>query len=269
MAIVANSTSYYVHANHLDAPLALTDSSGTIAWKASNTPFGLTVVTVDTLPDHFTARFPGQYSDTDTSFYYNYFRDYDPELGRYIQSDPIGLAGGINTYAYVGGNPINAIDPLGLDYVFIWKPGNFSDSSGNVYPSQFGHASVMTDLGTYVSHHPDKSGFNPADSLFRTYEQDKALYGRDADFIMYVDNPNKRASDKFAKDYMSSEDYWGVFGNCTDATRSTLNAGESGIPSLNNGLSNAVSYPSELESTLRSAYWLNRTVIRDVNPYTP
>jgi RHS repeat-associated protein len=65
-------------------------------------------------PSPTSSAFRDSFYDQATRLHYNYFRDYDPRLGRYIESDPIGLAGGINTYAYVGGNPVNHTDPLGL-----------------------------------------------------------------------------------------------------------------------------------------------------------
>ena len=59
-------------------------------------------------------RLPGQYFDAETYLHYNYFRDYDPSLGRYVESDPIGLRGGLNTYSYVMNNPLKNIDINGL-----------------------------------------------------------------------------------------------------------------------------------------------------------
>ncbi|RTE86188.1 MULTISPECIES: RHS repeat-associated core domain-containing protein [Gammaproteobacteria] len=134
---IKGTTLYYVHTDHLGRPEAITNSSKSVVWRAEPTTFGVRNVVSSSigafniglitgiLPfthaghashvQNRSIRFcPGQYWDSEKQSWYNLNRDYDPETGRYLQSDPIGLAGGFNTYVYVGGNPVNLIDPLGL-----------------------------------------------------------------------------------------------------------------------------------------------------------
>ena len=72
-------------------------------------------------------RFPGQYYDAETGLHQNYFRDYKADIGRYVESDPIGLKGGINLFTYVKNNSVNLDDPLGL------LPFNILPTSGCEY----------------------------------------------------------------------------------------------------------------------------------------
>ncbi len=103
---------HYVHADHLGTPTLLTNMVGRVVADTEATPFGETYIDYAEIPHN--NRFPGQYRDSETGLHYNYFRYYYPNIGQYIQSDPIGLAGGLNTYGYVAANPINAVDPMGL-----------------------------------------------------------------------------------------------------------------------------------------------------------
>ncbi len=141
--ITSTPSVYYVHTNHIEAPLALSNANGVTVWQANYTPFGEAEIVINTINEELKARFPGQYHDVESGLYYNYFRDYDPELGRYIQSDPIGLAGGINTYGYVGGNPIGLIDPYGLSSCYTLNTlfaelsicvGNPNEDDGIIIP---------------------------------------------------------------------------------------------------------------------------------------
>ncbi len=118
----AAGTVYYVQADHLNTPRVLTDRAGLVRWTWGGEPFGQSAANDN--PSGvgaftFNLRFPGQYYDVESGFINNGFRVLDASVGRYTQSDPIGLAGGINTYAYVRGNPLSYVDPSGLAQCFF------------------------------------------------------------------------------------------------------------------------------------------------------
>ena len=118
-------TLYFYHADHLGTPIAMTDSSGTLVWRAEHTPFGsIYALVVGTISNNL--RFPGQYFDSETGLAQNWFRDYDAKIGRYREVDPI--LNKINranvlrripgVYNYSSNCPTRNTDPLGL-----WKVG--------------------------------------------------------------------------------------------------------------------------------------------------
>jgi RHS repeat-associated protein len=117
---VVSGNVYYIHTDHLDTPREITNEQNQTIWKNPplTEPFGMTPVDDDPDGDGqtftFNLRFPGQYYDQETGTHYNYYRDnYLPDFGRYGQSDPIGLEGGINTYGYANNNPLIFVDSTG------------------------------------------------------------------------------------------------------------------------------------------------------------
>ena len=109
---------HYLHTDHLGTPMLATDKTGQTTWKGISEAFGLTRVD-NSSSITMNLRFPGQYWDSETNTHYNFHRDYRPQVGRYVQSDPIGLGGGLNTYMYPE-NPLNLFDSKGL-YRMSWS----------------------------------------------------------------------------------------------------------------------------------------------------
>jgi len=132
----ASPVIYFIHTDQLGTPQKMTDGSANIVWDNLSDPFGNAVATQGTnwnaanwggfdwavtMLSLSNLRFPGQYFDGETGLNQNWNREYDPTTGRYGQSDPVGLVGGINTYSYVDSNPVTQIDPGGQQ-VFPMPP---------------------------------------------------------------------------------------------------------------------------------------------------
>ncbi|WP_246432365.1 RHS repeat domain-containing protein [Xanthomonas theicola] len=152
VGVLAKNSLRYVQPDHLGTPRAVIDPVRDVAiwrWDLKGEAFGNTSPDQDPDKDGtafvFDMRFPGQRYDAASGLNYNYFRDYEPDGGRYIQPDPIGFAGGISMFSYVESSPFSRVDPLGLKKWDFDGPGDTSvcqyyqalvDQSGSCYYKQ-------------------------------------------------------------------------------------------------------------------------------------
>ena len=181
IATLTPTKTYRVYADHLDTSrrVATNDNEATIVWKWEGKPFGESEAT-GTLS--FNLRFPGQYFDSETKTHYNINRDYNPVTGRYIQSDPIGFDGGLNSYAYVGGKPINLVDLLGEVEGYInWQ---YFIIQGGTVNEQWG---IWNDLLTVFSTTRGNQMLNKLKE--RMYFSRDAWLWLSEDFIINLDIP--------------------------------------------------------------------------------
>jgi RHS repeat-associated protein len=178
VATLQSAGRFYIAPDHLGAPHEITNGAAQTVWFWDHDPFGNGAPAAAT-GFSYDLRLPGQLYDAETGLNYNYYRDYDPVIGRYFESDPIGLEGGVNTYAYVRGSPLAYIDSRGevsaqvaaivgvvivgiiqqIEY-YQWAstpPAPYG--SGPVPPSPSPHAFPLPPPGTCTQNYPYGFGY--------------------------------------------------------------------------------------------------------------
>jgi len=153
---------YFYIKDHLDSPQKLVDENGDIKWAGEYSAFGEVTVSMNDVRNNF--RFPGQYLDGETGFYYNVHRYYDAGIGRYLREDPIGLEGGINFFVYVQNNPLNQIDLLGKLSCWLGEPLTMITAVG---PFDAWRAKILADQALSMARTIGLSGIHngPADAF--------------------------------------------------------------------------------------------------------
>jgi RHS repeat-associated protein len=216
VAVLTGSNAYYVHTDHLGTPRSITDGN-TVIWRWESDPFGTTAAQED--PDGdltdftYNLRFPGQYYDGETGLHYNYFRDYDPSTGRYIQSDPIGLFAELNPYSYVGQSPLDYDDRYGLQRAPPRPPPRYNQR-GMINPNspvrppsdsqvaRAERAQAMRDyyrqiLNSSLENWPDLSGIDAS----KVVEEIRELQRRSLNYL-----PDRTDALEFYRNFQDLED---------------------------------------------------------------
>ncbi len=184
---------YFIYTDHLNTPRLIVDQNNTPVWRWDNVhAFGANLPNED--PDdngqsfEYNLRFAGQYFDRETSLHYNYFRYYEPETGRYLTPDPIGLAAGTNVYGYAEQNPLSLVDPEGLLPDAIVDIGLIGLDLASLAYNKYHGCDTSTDvaslkantIGLFV---PGVTGLGAAVRIGNQAAKGTAVIGKNPDYI--------------------------------------------------------------------------------------
>jgi RHS repeat-associated protein len=177
----------------------------------------------------YNPRFPGQMYDRETNLHYNYFRDYDPQVGRYVQSDPIGLAAGTNTFGYALGRPTAFTDRLGLDVFLCMQPA-FGLASNPIDHQWIKTDTVEAGMGGLKGNRPGlDSGDMPGDKVGVTDHSGRSLQpGASCKKIDNVDENKVNEQLKLGRELGR----WGPTNQCQSFAREVLGNAKLSSPSL-------------------------------------